>query len=315
MNRCTASPKKSCRRYRRIEVRIFLSGAASHLAQALLPKLCAQSEVSAVIGGDVVATNFVHPKFVPHIADIRSPEITRLMQGCDALVHLAFVVLRGKMAATTMHDINVQGTCRLFNAARQAGIARLVHLSTAAVYGAGENLKESAALRPLPGLLYARHKAQVETWLEHEFPQAVRLRPHIILGPHCLPLLRKLLRQPCYVALGEPQPQLQCVHEDDVAQAIFASLLQPASGPINLAAPGSYSFKQAIVQRHARALPINFSTAQMALNLAWRFTGFGGEPAWLDGIRHALTLDCSRATQVLAWQPKFDVQATLASVK
>ena len=296
-------------------MRIFLSGAASHLAQALLPKLCAQSEVSAVIGVDLEATNFAHPKFVHHIADIRSPEITHLMQGCNALVHLAFVVLRGKMAATTMHDINVQGTRHLFSAARQAGIARLVHLSSAAVYGVGENLNESAALRPLPDLLYAQHKAQVETWLEHEFPQAVRLRPHIILGPHCQPLLIKLLRQPCYVALGEPQPQLQCVHEDDVAQAIIASLLQAASGPVNLAAPGSYSFKQAIVQGHTRPLSISFSTAKMTLNLAWRFTGFGGEPAWLDGIRHTLTLDCSRATQVLAWQPKFDTQATLASVK
>ena len=315
MNPCNASPQKSCRRYRKIKVRIFISGAASHLAQALLPKLCAHAEISAVLGVDLVATSFTHPKFVQHIADIRSAEITRLMHGYDALIHLAFVVLRGKMAATIMHDINVQGTCSLFNAARQAGIARLVHLSSAAVYGNGENLDENAALRPLPGLLYARHKAQVETWLEKEHPQAVRLRPHIILGPHCQPLLRKLLRQPCYVTLDEPQPQLQCVHEDDVAQAIIASLLQAASGPFNLAAPGSYSFKHAIVQRHTRPLPISFNSAKMGLNLAWRLTGFGGEPAWLDGIRHALTLDCSRAAQVLAWQPQFDADATLASVK
>lgn len=296
-------------------MRVFLSGAASHLAQALLPKLCTQSEISAVIGVDWKAANFTHPKFIRHIADIRSPEIAHWMQGCDALVHLAFIVLRGKMAATTMHDINVQGTCDLFNAARQAGITRFVHLSSAAVYGTGENLNEHAALRPLPGLLYARHKTQVETWMEHEFPQAVRLRPHIILGPHCQPLLSKLLRQPCYVTLDEPQPPLQCVHENDVAQAIIASLLQPSCGPINLAAPGSYSFKQAIAQRHAHPLPISFNTAKITLNLAWRLTGFGGEPAWLDGIPHALTLDCSRAAQVLAWQPKFDTSATLASVK
>ncbi len=296
-------------------MRVFLSGSASHLAQALLPKLCARSEVSAVIGIDLRAAAFAHSKFTQHNADIRSPETVRLMQGCDALAHLAFIVLRGNMTAAIMQDINVQGTRQLFHAARQARIARLVHLSSAAVYGGGENLSESAALRPLPGFLYGQHKAQLEAWLASEFPEAVRLRPHIILGPQCQTLLLKILRQPFFVSLAEPQPQLQCVHEDDVADAIIASLLLPASGPINLAAPGSFSFKQAIAQRHAGALPMTFGAAKMALKLAWRFTGFGGEPAWLDGIQYPLTLDCSRAQQVLAWQPQYDALAALASVK
>lgn len=296
-------------------MRVFVSGSASHLAQVLLPKLCAQTDISAIVGVDLKPAQFTHPKYTHHSVDIRAPEVSRHLQDCAALVHLAFVVLRGKMAETAMHDVNVQGTCALFNAARQAGVQRIVHLSSAAVYGNGENLNESAALRPLPGLLYARHKAQLEVWLEREHPQALRLRPHIILGPHCQPLLGKILRQPCYVTLQEPQPLLQCVHEDDVAQAIMAGIEGTASGPINLAAPGNYSFKQAITQRHAHALPVAFSAAKMSLNLAWRFTGFGGEPAWLDGIRHTLTLDCSRAAQVLAWQPQYDVHATLASVK
>jgi nucleoside-diphosphate-sugar epimerase len=295
-------------------LRIFLSGSASHLAQALLPKLCAQPEISAVLGIDLQTAAFSHAKFTQHIADIRSPETARLMQGCEALAHLAFVVLRGKMAAATMADINVNGTQNLFNAAHQAGIARLVHLSSAAVYGGGENLQESAALCPLPGFLYGQHKVQVESWMADEFPAAVRLRPHIIFGPHCQPLLLKILRQPCYVTLAEPQPQLQCVHEDDVADAIIASLLRPASGPINLAAPGTYSLKQAIVQGHASAVPIPFGAAKFALHMAWRRSGFGGEPAWLEGVKQTLTLDCSRAQQVLGWQPQYDAAATLASV-
>lgn len=296
-------------------MRIFLSGAASHLAQALLPKLCEMPQINAVIGIDLKNAGFMHSKFVQHQVDIRSPESARLMQGCNALAHLAFVVLRGKMSIATMQDINVQGTRQLICAARQAGISRLVHLSSAAVYGQGENLHESAALSPLPNFLYGQHKVLLERWLANEFPEAVRLRPHIILGPHCQPLLRKILHQPCYVALAEPQPQLQCVHENDVADAIIASLLQEVSGPINLAAPGSFSFKQIIAEKHARPLPMTFNAAKVALNIAWRFTGFGGEPAWLDGIQYPLTLDCRRANQVLSWQPKFDAQATLASVK
>jgi len=296
-------------------MRIFITGSSSHLAQALLPKLCAHPHIAAITGIDLQPACFTHPKFTHHIADIRSPEIVRLMQDCDALAHLAFVVLRGKMNAVTMRDINVQGTQNIFAAARKAGVARLVHLSSAAVYGNGETLNEAAPMRPLPGFLYGQHKAEVEAWLAQQYPQVLRLRPHIILGPHCQPLLVKLLRQPCYIALPEPQPRMQCVHEDDVADAIIASLFSPASGPLNLAAPGDYSFKEAIAQRHPHPLPIAFGAAKLALNIAWRLTGFGGEPAWLDGIRHTLTLDCGLAKQTLAWRPKFDAHATLASVK
>jgi UDP-glucose 4-epimerase len=296
-------------------MRIFLTGSSSHLAQALLPKLCAHPDIAAVIGIDLQASCFAHPKFTHHSADIRSPEIVHLMQGCNALVHLAFVVLRGKMDAATMRDINVRGTQNIFESAHKAGLVRLVHLSSAAVYGDGEDLIEAAPMRPLQDFLYGQHKAEVETWLAQNHPQALRLRPHIILGPHCQPLLLKLLRQPCYIVLPEPQPRMQCVHEDDVADAIIASLFNAASGPINLAAPSNYSFKEAIAQRHAHPLPMSFGAAKWALNVAWRLTGFGGESAWLNGIRHALTLDCSLAQQTLAWQPKFDANATLASVQ
>jgi len=296
-------------------MRIFITGSASHLAQALLPKLCAHPEIASVIGIDLQTAHFAHPKFAHHIADMRSDAILQLMHGCDALAHLAFVVLRGKMDTATMHDINIKGSRQVFESARVAGVKKLLHLSSAAVYGSGERLTESAPLQPLAQFLYAQHKAEAEAWMARDFPEAVRLRPHIILGPHCQPLLKQLLRQPCYIRLPEPQPQLQCVHEDDVAEAIIASLLLPVQGPFNLAASGCYSFKEAISERRRWPLPLPFGLTRVALNLVLRTTGLGGEAAWLDGIRHPLTLNSSRAYRELRWQPRFDAHATLASVK
>ncbi|MDP1680992.1 MAG: NAD-dependent epimerase/dehydratase family protein [Burkholderiales bacterium] len=295
-------------------MRIFVTGAASYLAQAWLPKLCADQRIERVIGIDLAPAIFTHPKFTHHKIDIRSPALGALMSGCDALVHLAWVVLRGKMNVATMHDINVRGTQLVFEAARAAGITRLVHLSSASVYGSGDKLTEAAPLNPLPGFLYAQHKAEAESYLARAFPEALRLRPHIILGPHCQPLLKQLLHQPCYPRLPDPQPLLQCVHEDDVADAISAGLFNPASGPLNLAAADEYSFKQVIAARYRHPIALPFGVVKTALNLAWRLTGFGGEPAWLDGMRHTLTLDCARARSELGWQPKFDANAALAAV-
>ena len=267
-----------------------------------------------MVGVDVRTMNFEHEKFTHHLADIRGEDLPKLMRGCDALVHLAFVVLRGKMPEADMRDINVRGTQRVFQLAAEQGMQRLVHLSSAAVYGHGERLGESAPLQPLAGFLYGAHKAELETWMESALPQAVRLRPHIILGAHCQPLLRSILRQPFYVALPDPQPRLQCVHEDDVAEAIIASLFSTACGPFNLAAPGDYSVREVIKTRHRFAMPLPFALAKSALHAAWRINGFGGEPAWLDGIRHSLTLDCLRAERELGWRPRHDGLQTLTAM-
>jgi len=295
-------------------VKVLLTGSAAHLARAVLPKLCAHAGIDAVVGVDLKPAVFSHPKFAHHVADIRGPELAQLMRGCDALIHLAFVVLRDRMSAAEMADINVRGTRQVFEAALAAKVGRLVHLSSAAVYGHGEKLAEHAPMQPLPGFLYGRHKAEVETWLARELRQAAVLRPHIILGPHCQPLLQSILRQPFYVALPEPQPRLQCVHEDDVADAIIATLFRPASGPFNLAAPGDYSVRDVIRARHRFALPVPFFVARGLLRAAWRLTGFGGEPAWIDGIRHTLTLDCARAQRELGWLPRRNGEQTLAAM-
>lgn len=282
-------------------MRILVTGSSGHLAQALLPRLCVHPDIQQVIGADINPPRFSHDKFEHHQIDMRDPVLDEPLTDCDAFIHLAFVVLRGKMDAATMHDINVTATQRLFDAAARAGVRRLIHLSSAAVYGSGENLREDAPLKPLPGFLYAAHKAELENWFAQHHPQAVRLRPHIILGPHCLALFRQLLVLPLYVRLPDPQPRLQCVHEDDVAAAILLALFSDVQGAFNLAAPGAFSFREVIRQQHRVALPLPLWFAKGVIDLACRLTGWGGEPAWLDGMRHSLTLDCTRAREELKW--------------
>jgi nucleoside-diphosphate-sugar epimerase len=212
-----------------------------------------------------------------------------------------------------MSDINLAGGRAVFRAARAAGMSRLVHLSSAAVYGEGAQLAETASLAPLPGFLYARHKAELERWLEAECPECVRLRPHVVLGPNAQPVLRQLLALPCYPRLPEPQPRLQCVHEDDVARAILLALERDVAGPYNLAAGDSFAYRDAVRSRHHRAFAVPPGAARAALRLAWRLTGWGGEPGWVDGLARTLTLDCRRAAKDLGWNVAHDAAAALAA--
>lgn len=292
-------------------MRVLVTGSSSHLAQALLPMLCKLPDIDMITGIDIKAGIFQHPKFHAIQADLRQVELVHLLKQQDAVVHLAFVVLRGKTPVNVMRAVNLDASKRLFETAVELNIPRITYLSSASVYGQGTNLNEEANFNPIPGFLYAEHKTELERWLIQNCPQIIRLRPHIILGKHAQPLLINLLRQPFYVKLPEPQPLLQCIHEDDVARAIIQTLFLPASGAYNLAANIPFSFHDAIQRRHRLSIPISPVIASKILKLTWAATGIGGETGWLDGVHHSLTLDCSKAENDLQWQAQISTRDML----
>lgn len=294
-------------------MRVLVTGSSGCLARALLPALCADPDIEGVTGLDRAPPHFAHARFRAVRCDLRDPAVPGLLRGHDALVHCAFAVLRGRMSEAEMFDVNVRAGCRLFHEARAAGLHRLVLLSSAAVYGRGADLGEDAPLAPLAGFLYGQHKAKLEEILAAEFPECVRLRPHVILGPHAQPLLRRLLALPLHLALADPQPRLQCVHEDDVARAVVLALHAKASGPFNLAVEDSFSYRDAIRGRHRWRVPLPLSGARAALALAWRTSGWGGEPAWIEGLAQTLTLDCRRAAVELGWRSRYTAAEVLAA--
>ncbi|NOT17397.1 MAG: NAD-dependent epimerase/dehydratase family protein [Sulfuriferula sp.] len=292
-------------------MRVLVTGSSSHLARALLPLLCNHASIQQVTGIDIQPAVYQHPKFTAIQDDLTRVDLSKLLHQHDGLIHLAFIVLRGKTPITAMRAINISATQRLFDTAVALGIAHIVHLSSASVYGDGVMLQEDAPLRPIAGFLYAQHKTELEHWLIANHPHICRLRPHIILGQHAQTLLVNILRQPFYVKLPDPQPQLQVVHENDVARAILTALLNQAQGAYNLASNPCFSFRDAIKQRHRYAIAVSPRLAKSALNLIWRTTGIGGEIGWIDGVHNTLTLNCSKAQRVLGWQAENATQDIL----
>ncbi|HEX6391572.1 MAG TPA: NAD-dependent epimerase/dehydratase family protein, partial [Solirubrobacteraceae bacterium] len=61
--------------------------------------------------------------------------VARLVDGADVVVHLAFIIVASD--ATT--DINLEGSRNVFEAARDAGVQRLVYTSSVAAYGFDED--------------------------------------------------------------------------------------------------------------------------------------------------------------------------------
>lgn len=305
-------------------MRVVVTGAAGRLARVLLPRLCADPAIERVVAIDRVRIGFGHPKLVPVIGDIGDAATHGHLDGAAALVNLAAVLLRGRTRIEAMRATNVDATKALLAAALERRVPAIVHLSSAAIYGNGEDLAESAPLAPLPGFRYAEQKAEVEAWIARELPSAVVLRPVAILGPNAQPLLRRLFAAPCYLRVPDPQPRFQCVHEDDVADAIMlalqracggpsrasrlpqASNASDASGAFNLAAPSAFALRDLALARHPHAPAIAPGVARAMLALAWVLARWGGEPGWHRGIERSLTVDCARAERVLGWRARHE---------
>jgi UDP-glucose 4-epimerase len=324
-------------------MKILLTGSAGRLARVLAPRLCDHPEIERVRGVDLAPVGFQHPKLETHRLDVRSPELARFMAGCDTVIHAAFVVMRGSLGhrrrdRALVREINVNGSANVFETAARAGVKHIVHISSAAAYGAWldnpERISEDQPLRGIPDFAYAEDKAAVEAWLDvfetRNTPiRVIRFRPHVILGPHAQPLLKALLRAPFYPHLPRPEPLLQCVHEDDVARATITALSSNARGAFNLATEPPMTFRDMHRRLHRLAIPLPLGMAvpmhRLAIPLplgmavpmhrwAWRFTGVVGEPGWLDAMGHPLVLNCSRAERELRWTPVHGTEECLRSI-
>ena len=80
----------------------------------------------------------VKGKFEVFPGDIRDPNGVRTaMNGCDAVLHLAALIAipYSYHSPDTYIDTNIKGTLNIVQAARDLGVAKVVHTSTSEVYG------------------------------------------------------------------------------------------------------------------------------------------------------------------------------------
>ncbi len=99
------------------------------------------------------------------VGDIRDWETVRqAVTGCDLIFHQAALVSvpRSLEEPRLNHDVNVTGTLHVFEAARQAGIRRVVYASSAAVYGDTPSLPAKESDQPEPMSPYAVAKLMNE---------------------------------------------------------------------------------------------------------------------------------------------------------
>lgn len=191
--------------------RVAVTGAGGYSGRVL---------TQALLDGDVEVTNLTgHPERGTPFGDRitthafawdRPAELARSLQGCRVLFNTYWIRFPRGHAT---HELAVARSCQLFEAARQAGVARIVHTSIA----------RPDARSPLS---YYRGKAAVEQALAASGVGHAILRPTVLFGDGDV-LVNNIAwcvrRFPLFLVPGDGRYRVQPLHVADFAQALAAA--------------------------------------------------------------------------------------------
>lgn len=229
-------------------MKVFVTGTEGYIGTRLSPLLAADGhEVVGLDSGYYRDGNlFNAPAQMPRqpatlIKDLRNITVEDL-RGFDAIVHLAELSNDplGENNPALTFRINHEGSVRLANLARDAGVRRFVYASSCSVYGVGSD-EAVTELSPVnPQTAYAKCKTLVErdvrpmasdsfcvTFLRNAtaYGASPRMRFDIVLNDLC-----GLAWTTKRIALtSDGSPWRPIVHIEDISKAIRCALLAPAS--------------------------------------------------------------------------------------
>jgi nucleoside-diphosphate-sugar epimerase len=303
-------------------MKIVVTGGSGQLGTLVLERLLELRQVDAIVSLDLVPPMIPSGRIDWRIADLRDPGLERHFEEADALVHLAFIVTKSA-SVDTMRAVNVEGSRRIFEAAAQHRVPRIVYASSVAAYGLVKGhpslIVESTPRRPSPVLTYADNKYEVEAYLDdfeaaHPEIAVVRLRPGVLLGRRVSLLPPSSFHRRVLPVFGDARAPI--VWDEDVADAIVASLADGVRGAFNLVA--SEPITGVEFSRLAGFRPIKVPRAAVgaAARTSKVLAPLLGEKridtGWLEATDIDLCISGEKAKTDLGWKPRYPSSADVA---
>lgn len=302
---------------------IVVTGATGNVGTSVIEALSADPAVRSItaIARRVPEVKVHKTYFVG--ADVATEPLGPLFEGADAVIHLAWQ-FQPERRPEEIWSTNVLGSRRVFDAVRHAGVPRLVHASSFAVYAPRENdapVDEDFATTGIPTSIYSRHKMEVERRLdefEENNPQIaiVRLRPCLTLSERAAPAIFRRFAGPLVpraalwliaqqIGKQLAAARLQVVHSRDVAEAFRLAAASDVRGAINIA--------PRLVHATGRDEEAGGAgVMRRAAELGFRLGLHGTDPGWMDLVSAAPFLSTARARRDLGFIARYTANEALA---
>ncbi len=303
-------------------MRIVVVGATGNVGTSLVEALGRDDGVREIIGVARRKPALQLPKVEWRVADVARSELVPHFEGADVVVHLAWLIQPTRDLAA-LRATNVDGSRRVFEAVRRAGVPALVYASSVGAYSPGPKDRAVDESWPTNGIAsneYSRQKAEVERILdafERESPdvRVVRLRPGLIFKRESATEQRRyfagpflpgsLLRRGLVPFVPDiPRLVFQAVHSLDVGEAYRLAAVRDVRGAFNVAAEPVLDMKAIARVLGARTFELHPGLARALASAAWRAHLVPITPSWLDMGRGVPLMDTTRARTELGWEPR-----------
>jgi nucleoside-diphosphate-sugar epimerase len=305
-------------------VRLFISGGAGYIGSLLSAQALRDGHEVVVLddllfGGDSILPLMTHPRFRFHKGDVVTTDLGPLVDGVDAVVHLAAIV--GYPACHAIGEerarrINTEATARAFDASAAAGAARFLFASTYSNYGIARDDRPVNEDSPLfPQSIYAQTKIAAEQLLMERartsrcapiiprfatlFGVSPRTRFDLLINQFVLEALtlRKLV-------IFQGDYTRAFVHVRDVVRALWMMMAAPMEtvrGEIfNVGSEAMNFTKRQIVDLVCEAVP--------GTQIEIRDVSFGGD-------MRDVALDCTKIRRTLGFVPEIGIRDGIAEVR
>jgi NADH dehydrogenase len=229
------------------------------------------------------------------------------MDGVQGVIHCAAVTSASGSPAELSWRVNVQGTRLLLEAARRAGVARWIQIS-------------SMSAHPASTSIYGKTKLAADALLRRDYPDPppawTILRPSLIYGPGGQGLVAKTLalarRLPVLPMVGSGQELLRPVLARDVAKGALRCLeLEQVKGQTYIIGGADQLTLEAFMRRLLTAAGLRRPMARLPIPLCMILARFLGAcvkkpPITVDnvlGVKESLPTDHARAVREWGWSP------------
>jgi len=279
-------------------MKAFVTGGSGFVGRNLLAALVGRGDMVVALARSLAAMQTVRALGAEPLAGdlVDVAAMSAGMAGAEVVYHCAAKVEDWGDPAE-FHRINVEGTAHVIEAARAAGVRRLVHVSTEAVLADGTPIHDADETRPRaarPVGLYPASKAEAEAVAlagNRDGLEVVVVRPRFIWGKGdtaILPKIVEVMRKGQFAWIGGGRFLTSTCHVRNVCEGMLLAAERGKGGEIYFLTDGApVEFRGFITAMAAtqgvdagqRVLPRGLIYAFAAASeFAWRTFRLEGRP-------------------------------------
>jgi UDP-glucose 4-epimerase len=294
-------------------MRIAVTGGCGFIGSHVVDHLIRAGHDVTVLD---LGSRWLNPQAEYRHADIfDAAALDATMAGAEAVFHLAGAADVNDVAADPVRAVrlNVEGTTRVLDASRSAGVGRFVLASTVWVYGAaighGELTEDAPIDLRSPGHVYVATKLAAEllvhsyremygqhfTILRYGIPYGPRMREALVVAR----FVRAALTGHAITIAGTGEQQRNYVFVEDLADA-HVRALAPVAADQTLALEGGTpvsvreiadtvcSLVRPVPIRHEPARPADYDGVSISARLAKELLDWSPVTSFAEGVRQYL---------------------------